>query len=302
MSKYYDALRMWIKTGLFCVTAFFSPRLNTQLHFLLDTKRLADLDSPRTFAEKISWLKLYCYRDNPLVKRCADKLEVRGYVQERGLGMLLNELIGAYRRPKDIPWEELPSQFVLKWSFGSGYNCIVRAKNEECARQITRKLRRWGHKKYWLLYGELQYKTDDPCVLCERFLDPAPQSDLLDYKFYCFHGETKAVLVIDRGSDGKKGVFMTPEWEFLADIPGKYVPFTPGKPVSLSVMRDAAQKLSRPFPFVRVDFYEWQGKAVFGEMTFTPGAGISPSEAPIEGKNMGEYIFLDQQKRMGSIS
>lgn len=302
MSKYLQEMKEQIKRGLFCLTTLFSPKLNTQLHFLLDTKRLANLSSPSTFAEKISWLKLYSYRDDPLVIQCADKLAVRSYVQEQGLGMLLNELIGVYRRPEDIPWDRLPDQFVLKWSFGSGCNCIVRSKSEECAGQVIQKLKRWGHKKYWLLYGELQYKTPAPHIICERFLDPAPQTDLLDYKFYCFHGEPKAVLVIDRGSDEKKGIFMTPEWEYLADIPGKYVPFSPARPSSLPTMCAAARELSRPFPFVRADFYEWQGKAVFGELTFTPGAGISPSEAPIEGRGMGEYISLDQEKRMGSIS
>lgn len=302
MSKYLQEMKEQIKRGLFCLTTLLSPKLNTQLHFLLDTKRLANLDSPSTFAEKISWLKLYRYRDDPLVVRCADKLAVRSYVQERGLGVLLNELIGVYRRPEDIPWDRLPDQFVLKWSFGSGYNCIVRSKSEECAGQVIQKLKHWEHKKYWLLYGELQYKTSVPHILCERFLDPAPQADLLDYKFYCFHGEPKAILVIDRTSDEKKGIFMTPEWEYLADIPGKYVPFFPERPSSLLTMCAAARELSRPFPFVRADFYEWQGKAVFGELTFTPGAGISPSEAPIEGRGMGEYISLDQEKRMGSIS
>lgn len=283
-----------IKEYIFCFTTLFSPKLNTQLRFLLETGKSANLRFPGTFAEKISWLKLHRYRNDPLVMRCADKLAVRGYVREKGQGALLNELVGVFRRVEDIPWEELPDQFVLKWNFGSGYNCILRSKNKASITKAILKLRRWERKKYWLLYGEFQYKTAEPCILCERFLDPTPQLDLLDYKFYCFHGEPKAVLVIDRGSDRKKGIFMTTEWEYLSDIPGKYIPFTPAKPVSLSVMCAAARELSRPFPFVRADFYEWRGQAVFGELTFTPGAGISPSETPIEGRGMGEYISLDQ--------
>lgn len=292
MTKWKRRARGQVKAGVLSLATLLSPRLNTQLNFFLAFRRFANLDPPRTFAEKISWLKLYRYRNDSLVIRCADKFAVRGYVEEAGLGHLLNELIGVYHSPKEIPWAELPNEFVLKWNFGAGYNCIFPSKEAERIGQAARDLERWGRKRYWLLHSELQYKTADPCILCERFLNPAPQPDLLDYKFYCFHGEPKAVLVIDRGQEQKKGVFMTLEWERLADIPHKYAPFLPSKPSSLPVMTAAARALSRPFPFVRVDFYEWRGQAVFGEMTFTPGAGIFPSEAQIDGRAMGEYISI----------
>ena len=291
----------WLKTGFFCLLTLFSPRLNTQLHFLVNTGRPANLHSPQSFREKISWLKLYRYAGDSLAIQCADKLAVRAYVREKGFGSLLNELIGVYRTPEEIPWDELPDAFVLKWNFGSGYNCVVRSKKELCSAQAARRLKRWKRKKYWLLYSELQYKTADKYILCERFLDTAPGQELLDYKFYCFHGVPKAILVIDRSGQEKRGVFMTPEWKIISDIPGKYAPFQPPKPESLIRMRAAAAKLSEPFPYVRIDFYEWRGQAVFGEMTFTPGAGIFASETLLNGKEMGEYILLQNQKNQGDI-
>lgn len=291
--KLTDRLKKEAKTAFFCLLTLISPRLNTQLHFLAYTGKPANLNPPGSLREKISWLKLYRYAGNPLVIQCADKLAVRTYVQEQGLGYLLNELIGVYRTPKEIPWDTLPDAFVLKWNFGSGYNCIVGSKREICAAQAVKQLKRWGRKKFWLLYSELQYKTADKYILCERFLDTPPGQELLDYKFYCFHGVPRAILVIDRSGQEKRGVFMTPKWEFLSDVPGNYAPFLPPKPESLARMDAAAAKLSEPFPFVRIDFYEWQGQAVFGEMTFTPGAGIFTSETLLDGKEMGDYIHLE---------
>lgn len=284
-----------LKTKFFCLLTLFSPRLNTQLHFLINTGRPANLNAPQSFKEKISWLKLYRYAEDPLVIQCADKLAVRTYVREQGLGYLLNELIGMYRTPEEIPWDKLPDAFVLKWNFGSGYNCVIRSKREVCAAHVVKQFKRWGRKRFWLLYSELQYKTADRYILCERFLDTAPGHILLDYKFYCFHGIPMAILVIDRSSQEKRGIFMSPQWEIISDIPGKYAPFLPPKPESLSQMNAAAAKLSQPFPFVRIDFYEWRDQAVFGEMTFTPGAGIFTSETLLDGKEMGAYIFIEDQ-------
>lgn len=281
-----------IKVDFLCLLTLVSPRLNTQILFLVNTGKPANLDPPRSFLEKISWLKLYRYAGDPLVIQCADKLAVRSYVREQGLGYLLNELIGVYRTPEEIPWDKLPDAFVLKWNFGSGYNCVISSKGEINAAQVARQLKRWGRKKFWLIYSELQYKTEDRCILCERFLDTPPGQELLDYKFYCFHGVPRAILVIDRSGTEKRGTFMTPRWEFISDIPGKYAPFQPPRPLCLAQMAAAAAKLSKPFPFVRIDFYEWQGQAVFGEMTFTPRAGITTSETLLDGKEMGEYIFL----------
>ena len=106
-----------------------SPKLNTQLHFLWLNRRLANLKNPVTFAEKISWLKLHDYAVNPLVKQCADKLQVREYVKEKGLEHLLNPLLAVYQHPEQIEWERLPDKFVLKWNYGCGYNLLCPEKN-----------------------------------------------------------------------------------------------------------------------------------------------------------------------------
>lgn len=270
-----------------------SPKLNTQYSYFLFNRKFMNLDNPSTFAEKISWLKIHRYAKDTLVMKCADKLAVREYVQSNGFGYMLNDLIAVFDDVKSINWEKLPNSFVLKWNFGSGYNYLCKDKSAMNSMIVQKKLSEWGDKKFWLFFSELQYEVTHKRILCERFIE-TPNNALIDYKFYCFHGEVKAVLVIERiNENAERAVFMTPDWKFMSDVNYKYKDyFVPKQPVSLSEMKEAAIKLSEPFPFVRVDFYEDQGKPIFGEMTFTPAAGVKPSETLIDGKQMGEYIRL----------
>ena len=278
--------------GAFITTI--SPKLNTQYCFFLFNRKFMNLDNPKTFAEKISWLKIHRYAKDPKVMRCADKFAVRDYVKEKGYGYMLNDLIAVFDDVEQIDWSILPQSFVMKWNFGSGYNLICNSKDRLDFKEAKKKMQDWGQQKFWLLFSELQYKVAHRRILCERYLDTSTGS-LLDYKFYCFHGKVKAVLVIERvDENAEKAVFMTPDWEVLSDVNYKYKEsFIPSKPQSILEMIVAAEKFSEGFPFVRIDFYEWQEKPIFGEMTFTPAAGINPSETLIEGKQMGEYIVLD---------
>ena len=271
-----------------------SPVLNTQVRFFRRNKKFANLKKPKTFSEKISYLKLYKYNHDPLIKTCADKWAVRTYIKDCGLECLLNDVYKIYEKPEKIDWQNLPDKFVLKWNFGSGYNYICTEKNNIDVDEVTKTLRKWENKKYWLLYSEFQYKVDRKYLLCERYLELPEGEELLDYKFYCFNGTPKAILIISRKeADKKKAVFMDLHWQLISDVKNKYkYSFKPDKPQSLNEMIKAAEILSKPFPFVRIDFYEWKGRAVFGEMTFTPAAGILPAETLINGKDMGELINI----------
>ena len=291
---YIKQVLKWIlieKIGSFLTCV--SPKLNTVYCSFLYTRKIINLDEPKSFAEKISWLKLNRYSNDPFVKQCADKLRVREYVTSLGYGDTLNELIGVYDDTSQIPWNQLPNSFVLKWNFGSGFNYVCHTKAKANPQKVCKLLDNWGKKKFWLFISELQYNVDRKCILCERFLDNEGDA-LLDYKLYCFHGHVKAVLVMDKASDGRsRAVFMNPKWETLGYIERKYNNLcNPKRPKSLESMMDIAETLGKKIPFVRVDFYEWKSKPIFGEMTFTPDAGMRPSEIKIDGKEMGEYIIL----------
>lgn len=285
-----ERLRFHLYSFLTCL----SPTLSTRVQFRIQNGCALHLHPPVRFAEKLSWLKLRLYAKDPLVRRCADKLAVRDYVAERGCGELLNDLYGVYDRVEDIPWDELPARCALKWNFGCGFNILKSGETDFDPNAAARQLAAWRKVKFWRFHAELQYRGIEPHILCERFLEAPAGAALTDYKLYAFSGKVRAILVIDR-RDGKpeRAVFMTPGWDYLSAIPSRYrESFLPARPASLPRMLEAAERLAEPFPFVRVDFYEHEGRAVFGELTFTPAAALNPSECLVDGRSMGELLSL----------
>ncbi len=280
----------------YCVLSLISPKLNTQVRYHKVFHRKLDLKNPRDFPAKLCWLKLRLYMKNPLVIQCADKYAVRSFIEKMGCADSLNELYGVWDDPKEIPWDKLPNQFVLKWNFGSGYVIVCNDKKNFNVSQALKKLRSWKKAKPWLLFAELQYKYAPKKIICEKYLDTL-DSLPYDYKVYCFNGEPKCILVMwDRGAN-IKACFMTPEWRFISfSQRKKYANLSldqiPKKPESLTQMIEKSRKLASPFPFVRVDWYDYKGKAIFGETTFTPSACCNVSETLIDGKDMGDLLQL----------
>lgn len=147
-----------------------SPKWNTEFRFWMTFKRKIDLENPESFNEKLLWLKLNRYMNDPLVIQCADKYAVRDYVTACGCGDLLNEMYGVYDDADSIPWEDLPRQFVLKWNFGSGFNIICPDKSKIDRNEVIRQMKKWGRSRYWLSYSEMQYKYCRKKIVCEKYL------------------------------------------------------------------------------------------------------------------------------------
>src|SRR5690606_39015899 len=112
------------------------------LHYIYYKKKI-NLQSPKTIIEKIQWLKFNYYKDNELIKRCADKYLVRDYVKEVGCKEILTELIAVYNNASEIQWDELPNKFALKWNFGNGMNIICKDKNKLNVSSVIQKLNKW---------------------------------------------------------------------------------------------------------------------------------------------------------------
>ena len=146
----------------------------------------------------------------------------------------------------------------------------------------------------------MQYKYCRKRIIIERYLDTKLGFLPYDYKLYCFDGVCKAILFIADRDAEKKGGFYSPNWEFIGLPETRYKRFEvePDAPESLSEMIRCAEDLSRGIPFVRVDFYDVAGKAVFGEMTFTPTAGLSPAQIKIDGHDMGDFIDIHKKGKI----
>ncbi|MBO4403650.1 MAG: hypothetical protein J5792_08295 [Bacteroidales bacterium] len=261
-----------------------SPVLNTRVCYRAKFGHRLDLHEPKTFNEKILWLKFNTYRNNELIRQCADKIRVRQFVKSRDRVYLLNRLVAVYDSPDDIMWDDLPDSFALKLNIGCGSNLIVRSKSMTCKEEAIAVARGWMKSNFWLNYSELQYKGVTPRLLVEAYIgDPAAGSLPMDYKFYCMNGVCRYILVcVDRGvkTEGLnhpvKFFFMDRDWNMMPFTPEalKYKDIKINKPAVIDKAIAEAEKLSEGFPFVRVDFFIEEDRIIFGELTFTPAGGM----------------------------
>ncbi len=232
-----------------------------------------DLDNPKDLNEKINWLKLYLYRKDDTVAQCADKYRVRAYLEEKGYGFLLNDLIAVYHSPDEINWEELPERFALKFSSAAGMNFICEDKSKYDKAQVLEKIRGWYRNNRGASTAELHYRNTKPVIICERYIC---SEHLLpyDYKVYCFNGKAYTTMVCKERETHTKFLFVDAQYNRMyIDTPNFPDSELPPKPDGYADMIRYAEALSKDFPMVRVDFYEENGRVLFGEMTFTPFGG-----------------------------
>ncbi len=278
-----------------------SPKLNTRVIFFFKFKKRINLKDPKMLDEKIQWLKFHDYYKNPLVTQCADKYAVREYVEQCGCGEILNRLYGVYDSVEDIPWDSLPNQFVLKWNFGCGQNLIVFDKVNLDIEGAKRKLNDWYKEKdlFYLTYSEIQYQGIPPKLVCEKLIETEDGGLPVDYKFYCFNGRADCVLVCsgrDENGEGASYFFFDKGWNLKRyNKAGKIAPadFTLPRPEGIERLFEYAEKLTKPFPFVRADFYLEKGKAIFGELTFTPLAGFDTNRLPETQLLFGDMVKIE---------
>ena len=258
-------------------------------------------DNPTSLIEKIYWLQLYS--DTSLWTRCSDKFLVRGYVKEKGCEDSLNTLYGKWENAKDIDWTILPDSFVLKTNNSCGQVILVNNKSDLNIKETIKKLNDWLKIKYGYRDGQLHYTKIKPCIIAEQLF--VNESDLgkslIDYKIWCFHGVPECVLVVHNRT--KDNYFLSSydlEWNNISDKTfdldsAHYSGVDVQKPKSFKQMIEIAKTLSQGIPQVRVDFYDINGKAVFGEMTFTTGYGYYTEEYY---KYLGSKINLNKVKKL----
>lgn len=277
-----------------------NPKLTIQLLYRLKQKKKLDLENPKSYLEKLNWLKIY--DRNPLMPICADKYRVRGYIEQQGFGQYLPKLLWHGDNPEDIPIDTLPDQFVIKVSTGSGYNIFCHGKAEFDWKKAKAKLRRWMKGSYLPCYGEWMYASVKPTIIVEEMLSDGVHQVPEDYKIFTFNDPEHCIgcIAVDIGRfvDHRRN-FYDKDWNFLSDV---YINFEHEngkaikKPACLDELCAIAEKLSEPFVHVRVDFYVIGDRFYIGEMTFFNGAGFSyicPESFNLE---MGSWMKLPEKK------
>jgi len=273
-----------------------SDRAVVERQFRRAYGRPLDLGHPVTFDEKLQWYKLY-YRRR-IMGQLADKYAVRRYVADKGHGHILNELYGVYRHAEDVPFDALPDSFVLKATHGSGFTIICRDKAALDAKAARAKLRRWLATDYYLFGREWAYRDVPRAIVCERYLENEERGELVDYKFYCYGGVPQVVFACSgRFSPGglrydafDMGWNLIPAWK---GKPGTGLGLPP--PPGFEAMKAIARDLSHGFPFLRVDLYSIEGRAVFGELTFYPDSGLVPFTPVHYNRFFGDLLLLPER-------
>lgn len=273
-----------------------SPKLNTWVTYLIKFHRPISFRNPKTLDEKIQWLKFHTYLNNQLVTDCADKYLVREYVKKCGCEEILNPLFFACDTVDQIPWDKVPEKFVMKWNFGCGHNYICRDKSTVHIPSLSQQLLGWykERKTFYLRYAELQYKNIVPKLICEQLIETEDGTLPLDYKLYCFNGKAKYVMLcVDRESGHPKYYFFDRDKNLVRlNKRGIAAPkgFTIDFPEGYDLLFEYADKLAKPFPFVRADFYLEQGKVIFGELTFTPCGGYDVNIPREKNVFLGDFV------------
>lgn len=267
----------------------------TALRLLYRTNlgRKLDLNDPKTFNEKLQWLKLH--DRNPIYTTLVDKYRVKQWVADRIGEQYVTPTYAAWERVEDIDISELPERFVLKTNHDSGSVAICRDRKtfdlEAARKMLAKSLRR---NFYWS-NREWPYKDVEPLVFAEEYLDPNEGDDLADYKLFRFSGGRLLTLVCeDRLSDaGMSKTFFDEEWRALPVSEGGHpTNRDASRPAHHARMMELTDRLAEGMPFCRVDFYESARGLLFGEMTLYPNAGFERFDPASTDAEWGAWIDL----------
>lgn len=242
------------------------------LHLTFQERHL-DLDNPKSFNEKIEWLKLYDRRQEYTMM--TDKYLVRNYVAQKIGEEHLIPLLGVWDNANQIDFNQLPDKFVLKCNHDMGSVVICSDKKTFNEKRARRELNKHLRINYFWPSREYNYFNIDRKIIAEEFISDENSSELSDYKFFCFDGVPRLIQVDKNRFTDHVRNFYTPNWEYIEVENGCKTDnnLKIERPDNLEEMLEIASTLSNGYPHIRVDLYNVSGKILFGELTFHHGGG-----------------------------
>lgn len=258
--------------------------------------RKLNLDNPKTYTEKLQWLKLYDHR--PEYTTMVDKYAAKQYVAEKIGEEYIIPLLGVWDRAEDIDFDTLPDRFVLKTTHDSGSYVVCKDKSKLDISAARKRMAKFLKRKYYDNNREWPYKNVIPRIIAEEYMEDSRCGELRDYKFFTFGGVPKVLYIAQGRGKGEPTVADFFDMEFnhlpftidhdMADVP-------PEKPENFALMQALAAKLSAGTPQLRVDFYEVDGKVYFGEMTFFHCSGFEAFHPEQWDKIFGDWVILPEK-------
>lgn len=267
-----------------------SPAFVSKIYFRYVLGYGLNLKNPKTFNEKLQWLKLYYWANEPKAVQCADKYAVRSYIESVGKKDILNDILYVWNDSDEIDWNALPEKFVLKCNHGCGYNIICKDKSKLDETETKQTLHRWIHEDFSKFNAEPHYAKIDRKIICEKFLE----GEVINYNIYVFNGKAVFFSVAGGLGDGADEylTYYNPDGT-VADFKNKSYPV---KKTELSAllpeMIETAEYLAKDFPLVRVDLFDINGNIILSEMTFTPGGALIPFSSVEADRMLGDKLDI----------
>lgn len=250
-----------------------------------------DLENPKSFTEKLQWLKLHDRKE--IYSMMVDKVKVKEYIKSVLGEQYVIPLLHTWKNVDEINIDKLPNQFVLKWNHDSGSVVICKDKSSFDLQSAKEKLRRGQTENgYW--HGrEWPYKNVQPLLFAETYMGGGNNECLTDYKFFCFHGEPKFMYISKDIANEARTDFFDMEFNRLAiRMKDPNSDILPDKPEKFEEMKKIAQLLSKDIPHVRIDFYIIDNKIYFGEFTFYHNSGFMNIQPAEWDNRIGNFINI----------
>lgn len=272
---------------------FFPDRLYIKLLYRLKMGRRLDLNNPQRYTEKIQWLKLYDHR--PIYTTIVDKFEVKKYVANIIGEQYIIPTIGIWDNPESIEWNTLPNKFVLKTTNGGGGAGVIVCKDKSKL-DIHQAIIKLNNSLRFNIYGHLRewpYRNVFPQIIAEQYMEDE-SGELRDYKFYCFSGEPKVMLLAsNRFSDHNFNYY---DMQFnplpIHSALGSKSEIDFEKPEAFEDMIELSRRLSEGYAHVRVDLYYVNHKIYFGELTLYDSSGYDNLSSDDEDLRWGTWLDL----------
>lgn len=278
---------LWDKCAFFIPDKFF-----LRVKFRLCMGYWMDFDNPKTYNEKLQWLKLHNIHSE--YTDMVDKATAKRYVAKVVGEKYIIPTLGIWDTVEDIDWQSLPNKFVIKATSDSGGVVVCKDKAKLDIDIACNKLKKLGTRNYSLTSKEYPYKNVPHRFIAEEYMEDESGYELKDYKIFCFNGEAKFLFVATGRQEGDTRFdFFDTNFNHLSVLNGhKNADICPVKPQNFEKMLEIANKLSKNIPHVRIDLYNINGKIYFGEMTFFHWSGFVPFVPNSWDYKFGEYLKL----------
>lgn len=274
---------------------FLGDKAYLKLRYKLITGKKLNLENPKTYNEKLQWLKLN--DRNPEYTKMVDKYEVKKYVANIIGEEYIIPTLGIWDKFEDIEFDKLPNQFVLKCTHDSGGIIICKDKNKLDIEKARKKINKCLKNNFYYHAREWPYKNIKPRIIAEQYMVDESGTEIKDYKFFCFNGKAKVILVCSNRFVKLKETFLDENWNIIDVVEGGHEREEKiEKPFNHSEMVKLSERLAQNIDFVRIDFYEINKKVYFGEITFYPASGIERFKPEEYDMKLGDMLKLTKKE------